>query len=646
MRPGRLGRVFVGACVLASAWIAPLAGQEGADAIHEAPGQPGKLSLELKGMDILDVLRLLSIKSGLNIVAGANVRGRVTLFLKEVDPWDAFVIILETNNLAYEIKNDIIKVMTDRDYELLYGDRFQDKTRAELVEVQHANVTDIATALNQAKTKIGKVITDPRSSTVVLIDIPDRIEQMKGMVEKMDVPTETHVYKLSYGKVEDIVPEVEKVLTENIGKIKSDERTNKIAVTDLPERFPTISKLVEEFDEKTAEVLIEAKIIEITLSDDYAFGIDWNVFAQALQSKFAPTLPFFDADLDFNAGSGGLSTLSFARGDVTTVVEALKTFGQTNTLSSPRLLVANNQEARILIGADEAFVTQQTVVSSGGSNTSDEVQFVEVGTKLGVTPTVNRDGFVTIKIKPEVSSVARTLVIGATNTTSNTTAQQTARTTVPIIATSEAETTVVVKDGHTVIIGGLIKDTENVDMEEVPFLGGLPFVGGLFRSEDREIDKSELVIFVTPHIVTGEEEFFSYEGSGVGPKEREELMARSVYGAVPEAAQAPEPPVEMKEEKADSVQAAHFRYEDFLRRRILDALSHLLPQAHRAGEVRVSFVLSRDGYLVGEPYIQTRRNELLDPLVIQSVKGSSPFPPFADDMPADQETFTIAIAFQ
>ena len=79
-------------------WAGTLAGQVDSGAIQQVPGNPGKLSLELKGMDVLDVLRLLSIKSGLNIVAGANVRGRVTLFLKEVDPWDAFVIILETNN--------------------------------------------------------------------------------------------------------------------------------------------------------------------------------------------------------------------------------------------------------------------------------------------------------------------------------------------------------------------------------------------------------------------------------------------------------------------------------------------------------------------------------------------------------------------
>jgi type II secretory pathway component GspD/PulD (secretin) len=646
-------------------FASPLAGEDAAQAIKKVTGSDERLSLELKGTDILDVFRLLSVKSELNIVAGANVRGRVTMFLKDVNPWDAFLIILETNNLAFEIKGGIIKVMTDRDYEVLYGDKFQIKTSVRVVSLKHAVADDVATSLSQLKSKVGKVITDSRSNSIILMDTASHIQEMETLAQHMDVSTETRVYKLYYGKVEDVIGQIEKALTEGVGKIKSDVRTNKVAVTDLPTRFNEISHLIEEFDEKTPQVLIVTKIVEISLSDDFGFGVDWSLFSRLVHQKLNEGEKLFSANLDVNSiasATTGVSTFTLRQaGDLTAVVQALKTFGQTNTLSSPRILVANNEEAKILIGTDEAFVTQQTVVSSGGSNTSDEVQFVEVGTKLGVTPTVNRDGFVTLNLRPEVSSVTRTLVVGASNVSNDTAAAQTARTTVPIVSTSEVETTVLIKSGHTVVIGGLIKDVENIDTQEIPILGSLPLIGGFFRSEDREIDKTELVVFVTPHIVTGEQNDWDMVLDGMSEDVKE--MSFNYAGSGPEAPAhgkvplipptiTPGPsswaPIEPLQTGISVVPTLTIplAYQSILRDRILDSLSELEPDVNRGGEVRVSFVLSPEGALLGVPTIVGRQNELLDRLVMQSVYNSSPFPDFPSNFSEEEETFNLVIAFE
>ena len=172
--------------------------------------------------------------------------------------------------------------------------------------------------------------------------------------------------------------------------------------------------------------------------------------------------------------------------------DALETVGETNILSAPRIMVVNNKEAKILVGSTEPYVTTTTTTPSAGpTTTAESVNFIDVGVKLYVTPTIHEDDFITMKIKPEVSSVTSNL------TTSN-------NNTIPIVETSEAETTVNVKDGVTVIIGGLIKEETINTTKQIPFLGKIPVLGMIFRSTNNSTSKTEIVIFLTPRIVTGD----------------------------------------------------------------------------------------------------------------------------------------------
>ncbi|MDD2654820.1 MAG: secretin N-terminal domain-containing protein, partial [Candidatus Omnitrophica bacterium] len=135
-------------------------------------------TLELKDMDILDILKLISKKSGLNIAAGKNVKGRITIFLKDVNVWDALRIILETNDLAYSQEEGIVKVMTAKEYETIYGKKFTDKTSVKIIPLKFANAGAIVPLLTQIKSAIGKVIADEKSNTVVIIDTPQNITKI------------------------------------------------------------------------------------------------------------------------------------------------------------------------------------------------------------------------------------------------------------------------------------------------------------------------------------------------------------------------------------------------------------------------------------------------------------------------------------
>ena len=451
--------------------------------------------LDFKNIDILDVLKAIAKKSDANIVAGQNVRGKLTIYLKKVDVRDALRIILEAHGLAYVEEDNIIKVMTDKDFELTYGYKFGDRVNTNVIHLSYLTPKDIAVTLNQMKSSIGKVIADDKSGTIILMDTPTKLDAMESFIFEVDVPDApvlTEIFELKYTKAEEIAEKISEILTEEVGRIKFDPRSNKVIVTDTQEKIDEIKKLIEAFDGKEKEVLIEAQILQIILSDQHKSGVDW----EGLLSEFHTldlTSNFSVLSATEKRGSISIGTTPEAGdNDYRILLEALETIGETNILSKPRIATLNNQEAKILVGSTEPYITTTTTTpASGPTTTSESVNFIDVGVKLFVTPTINKDGYVTMLIKPEVSSVVRTVTTGNNNT-------------IPVVETSEAETTVMVKDGVTIVIGGLMKDEKIESISKMPLLGDIPLIGLVFRNKDKLIRKTELVIFLTPKIITGD----------------------------------------------------------------------------------------------------------------------------------------------
>ncbi len=451
--------------------------------------------LDLKQMDVADVLKLLSQKSGLNMVAQKEVRGQVSIYLKDVDVLEALTLIVESNGWAYVKESNTIKVLTDSEYEKRYGYRFGREVQTRVHQLQYVNTAGILTVLNQLKGSSGKIISEENSAILVLIDEPQILDQMEEIIRRIDIPTKTEIFSLNYAQAGQLSTKISKVLTPSLGQMELDERSNKIIVTDTLRKLKEIGRLVEAFDQKDKEVLIEAKIIQVVLSDEHKMGVDWEAVVKDfhnlhLRNNFNVLGP--------TTKSGRLSIGTLANDNYSALFEALETIGTTDILSSPRITTLNRKEARILVGSTEPYVTTTTTTpASGPAVVAESVKFIEVGVKLFVTPTIHNDGFITMKIKPEVSSVTSNL------TTSN-------NNTIPIVETSEAETTVNVKDGVTVIIGGLIKEETINTTKQIPFLGKIPVLGMIFRSTNNSTSKTEIVIFLTPHIVTGDVEDNEY----------------------------------------------------------------------------------------------------------------------------------------
>lgn len=578
---------------------------------QQNPSPQQKISLDIKGMDVVDVLKMVATRAGLNLVIGKNVTGRVTLFLKDVDVWDAFEIVLLANDLAYEKKAEIINVMTQRDYELLYGERFQDKKQAKIIQLKYAKAADLSRALNQIKTNIGKIVVDEGSNTLALIDAPEKIKEMEDFIKKTDLPLQTRIFSLNYAPVDKLNTKLQEAITKGVGSIKIDERTNKIAVTDYPAKLEEIAKIIAAFDEKTPQVLIDAQVIEVTPSDQFQMGVDWNYWIQK----------YFDIKFGVPINStkalilGTATTTPTGKGDYKGIVDLLRTIGDTKILSSPRVMAINNQEAKILVGTKEAYVTQTT--SQGGSGTevtADQVNFVDVGIKLYVTPTINRDNFVTMKIRPEISS-SDYKDFGTTSTPKL----------IPIVTTSESETTVVVKDGITIIIAGLRKDKRTKTVKKIPLFGDIPGIGFLFRSTDDKIEKSDLVILLTPHIMSGETPFSDF--SEVPPKDG--AVAKMFRGRIVTE--------KIKDNSPD--------YYNLIAERV-KALCLFGQRSGLKGMVEVLFTLDSKGQLKHSPLVLSSSNQNLNNVVIECIKSASPFPAFPKELRKTEENFHITLEYE
>ncbi len=478
------------------------------------PGLSKRISIDLRQIDILAVMKFLAEEGDLNIATGKNVGGRVRLFLKDVSIRDVLDIVALTYELAYVVQNGIIHLMTEADYQRLFGSSFADQRQVVRLQLQYGDPTSVAALLGNMKSAVGRVIADPQSGMLVLMDVPEKLEQMVAAAKGMDKATrmQTEVFELRYAKAEEIVPEVEKVITPEIGAIRLDKRTNTLVVTDLLNNLPEVRQVIGAFDRKTRVVSIEAMILEVTLNDQYDVGVNWQRIFRALRDfELKSQFPILDA-ATFTKGvlSGSqIAVGTLEEDNFSVVLEALQTVGTTRVLSKPRISVVENEEASIHVGENQAYVSAVVTQTTNASTTAEEITFIDVGVTLNVTPSINQDGFVTMKIRPEVSSVSTFLDTAAGNK-------------IPIKKISEAETTVMVQDGRTIVIGGLMQEDNIENTNKIPILGDIPILKYMFRNWHERVEKSEIVIFLTPTIITGSESFSGVASVSRGKKDEEE----------------------------------------------------------------------------------------------------------------------------
>ncbi|MEI6438247.1 MAG: secretin N-terminal domain-containing protein [Candidatus Omnitrophota bacterium] len=464
-----------------------------------------KIALDVRDMNIVDVVKFLAMKGDFNVIISPAVDGRTTVLLDNVAIKDALDIVVVSNKLAYSISNDIVQVMTSVEYEAMFGKQFGDKTVVETLHLQYAKPSYVLAALDNIKSNVGKIVIDEDTGSLVLIDTPESIAKMKKVVLDIEQPLETVVYNLQYAKADVVADKLRmRIDAKSVGSITADERSNQLVVRVFPGRKDEIEKVIRHLDEPTKEVLIEARILQVILKPTYDTGIDWSY---VLHNKTFGDLKADTSMIDTNSSSNlntNFGSIGIGKVDINKFVAQLKMMNQvsdTKILSNPKILAINNEEARIHIGDTVPYIIS-TTVGTANPVISEDVRFIDVGLKLNVTPTINDDGMVTLKLAPEISSVVAQVASSKGG--------------IPQVNKTEIETTVIVEDGTTIVLAGLRKDDKSHVRKSVPILGDMPMLGRLFSSESDGMSSTEIVIFITPHILTGKENYKESSG-GIKP---------------------------------------------------------------------------------------------------------------------------------
>jgi len=279
--------------------------------------------------------------------------------------------------------------------------------------------------------------------------------------------------------------------------IVPDQATNALVIRTAPPNYSVLQSTIEELDVRPPQVLLEVLIAEVTLDKTNQYGVNWQVFTQRGISgdstrglSIGVGQPAFTDSVLAGLQGLGVRLIRLASIDVRAIIRALASKTNVRVLSTPRILALNNEEARILVGSQVPF-SQST--RTGLDVVVDRVvQFRNVGTQLTIIPTINKDGYVTFRLLQEVSALTQQTIQAALNA--------------PVITVREAETSAIVKNGSTVVIGGLIGETEEVTETGVPVLKDVPILGYLFKGRSVTRNRTELAIFLTPYVVFTDED--------------------------------------------------------------------------------------------------------------------------------------------
>lgn len=266
-------------------------------------------------------------------------------------------------------------------------------------------------------------------------------------------------------------------------QIVPDEATNSLLIRAQPDDWDVIRQAVESLDLRPLQVLIEVVIAEVRRTTDFALGVSGQV-----GSDSGITGSQAIAELS-STGQFALRVMGLGDVPFSAALTALASRGEVRILSRPVLLAQNNQEARILIGSERPFVQVFRSLPTDNAVRDQIIQYRDVGTSLAIVPTINEDGYVNLQVSQEVSTATAETQFGA-----------------PVISTREASTHLFVKDGQTVVIGGLVDRQRDRTRSGIPLLKDLPLVGGFFGSTRDATIASELFLFVTPHVIATDEE--------------------------------------------------------------------------------------------------------------------------------------------
>jgi type IV pilus assembly protein PilQ len=426
------------------------------------------VDLHVNDEELSNVLEMLSIQSQQNIVASKAVSARVTANLYGVTFFEALDAILNVNGFGYIKQGNFIYVYTNAELEVIA--KAQRQKVSKVINLNYLNAIDAAEFVKPLLSETGQIKTNGKTAAFPTPTGPVGLDDYAGNAT--------------------------------------------LVVIDFEDNITEIENLVKQLDTRPAQVLVEATILQTTLTEANAFGVDFSIIADMDFGDFVKLggpltainnliggandttrntpLPFdgkgggASSTVGNTAGPGGIK-LGIVKSDVAVFMRILDEVTDTTILSNPKILALNRQPSRVLVGRKVGYLS----TTSTDTATTQTVEFLDTGTQLNFRPFVTSENMVRMELKPQVSEA----VIRDTNDSTGNLV------TIPDEITNELVTNVLVGDGQTIVLGGLFREATQSSRRQVPFLGDIPVIGHAFRGNDDSTNRNEIIFLVTPTIV-------------------------------------------------------------------------------------------------------------------------------------------------
>jgi len=512
--------------------------------------KPDSVILEFKDVDLSVFIRFVSDITNKSFVFDERVRGQVTIVSPtkiEIDElYDIFLTVLDFKGYTTLPDGKVIRIVPSGEAKQSSGEVRtegggiieKEGFLTRLVFLKYLKARDAVRILSPLISKNGAITFSEDTNTLVITSSPFNIERLVALSKELDKKPQVgskgiFVYYLENADSEELA----KVLNEIFAKVKpkgkipsrgspnalktpvhietreitgtisitADQATNSLIIHALLRDYEILKKVIKDLDVRRKQVFVEAAIMEISLKKLKELGFEFrllNDFSSGDIKEFGGTN--FGNIGPAASGPSGLANISglavgvtegvFSFGgreflNIAALISALEIEDGVNILSTPQILTTDNKQAEIVVGENVPVITGQTVTDGG--NTQSSVERMDVGVTLRLTPHITEGSFIRLDIYQEISSLIQSVffdpnVVG------------------PLISKRFAETTVVTKDGETIVIAGLIRDNKTTQIQKVPILGDIPILGYLFRFEREDVDKTNLLVFLTPTIVKDE----------------------------------------------------------------------------------------------------------------------------------------------
>lgn len=418
-----------------------------------------------------------------------------------------------------------------------------------VIPIEYAEATKLVslltTVFQPARTK-GKaaaqksvtMVADERTNMIILLTSEVDSQRIKRLITMIDRETPRgkggiHVYYCKHATAEELAKVLQDLPAQTqqggakapqakapsvvAGKVKisADKATNSLIIMANKEDYNVLIDVIEKLDIPRSMVYIESLIMEVDMSTSFNIGIDWSIFGKTsidgkdtligggFRNGFVEPSEILQGGMTVGLLSESINIAGIDVSNISAIINAVKTDDDFRILSTPQVLTTDNEEARITIGENRPFQTRSTTDVSGG--TFESFEYRDVGKILKITPHVTEGRLVRMQISLEVTAIDQQ----ATLTTSST---------LPVTLKRTVDTTVIIKDQQTVVIGGLIDDTTTESENKVPVLGNVPLLGWLFKKRSEETIKTNLYIFLTPRVIVN-----PGEASGIYEQKKEQL---------------------------------------------------------------------------------------------------------------------------